>query len=90
MGDGKLQCLGSLAHLKDKFGQGHTITVQTYPDRKQDVFYLREVASAVTYLFKEAELVHTYQVSTPPGGEGTHGAGCWPPKAACGSFLSYA
>ncbi|KAK8775885.1 hypothetical protein V5799_030770 [Amblyomma americanum] len=61
LGEGRLQCLGSLAHLKEKFGKGYTITVKTYPDRKQDFFYHKEVAADVTKNFKEAELVHSYE-----------------------------
>ncbi|XP_077557888.1 ATP-binding cassette sub-family A member 17-like [Haemaphysalis longicornis] len=58
---GRLQCLGSLVHLKEKFGKGYTITVKTYPDKKQDVPYQKEVAEAVMKNFKEADLVHTYE-----------------------------
>ncbi|KAH9373739.1 hypothetical protein HPB48_016585 [Haemaphysalis longicornis] len=58
---GRLQCLGSLVHLKEKFGKGYTITVKTYPDKKQDVPYQKEVAEAVMRNFKEADLVHTYE-----------------------------
>ncbi|XP_072140638.1 phospholipid-transporting ATPase ABCA3-like [Dermacentor andersoni] len=59
MGEGRLQCLGSLAHLKEKFGKGYTISVKTYPDRKQDFGYQQEVAEAVCKAFPEAEMVHT-------------------------------
>ncbi|XP_077512882.1 ATP-binding cassette sub-family A member 7-like [Amblyomma americanum] len=61
LGGGKLQCLGSLAHLKDKFGKGYTITVKTYPDRKEDFDYQREVAQTVRKVFRQAELVHSYE-----------------------------
>ncbi|KAL1423936.1 hypothetical protein MTO96_020729 [Rhipicephalus appendiculatus] len=61
LGDGKLQCLGSMVHLKDKFGKGYTITVKTYPDRKQDIIYHQEVARAVLKIFPEAELVHSFE-----------------------------
>ncbi|XP_077497523.1 ATP-binding cassette sub-family A member 7-like [Amblyomma americanum] len=61
LGAGRLQCLGSLAHLKEKFGKGYTITVKTYPDRKQDFIYQKEVAADVAKNFKEAELVHSYE-----------------------------
>ncbi|XP_037498748.2 ATP-binding cassette sub-family A member 2-like [Rhipicephalus sanguineus] len=61
LGGGRLQCLGSLAHLKQKFGKGYTISVKTYPDRKQDLFYQRQVAEDVRKNFKEAELVHSYE-----------------------------
>ncbi|KAH6923178.1 hypothetical protein HPB50_024601 [Hyalomma asiaticum] len=59
MGEGKLQCLGSLTHLKEKFGKGYTISVKTYPDRKQDYGYQQEVADAVCKAFPEAEMVHS-------------------------------
>ncbi|KAH9368318.1 hypothetical protein HPB48_004510 [Haemaphysalis longicornis] len=62
LGGGRLQCLGSLAHLKEKFGQGYTITVKTYPDKKQDTYYLREVAQAVASQFPKADLVYHYEV----------------------------
>ncbi|KAH6921803.1 hypothetical protein HPB50_005002 [Hyalomma asiaticum] len=61
LGGGHLQCLGSLAHLKQKFGKGYTISVKTYPDRKQDVSYQRLVAADVRKNFKEVELVHSYE-----------------------------
>ncbi|KAL1469011.1 hypothetical protein MTO96_041096, partial [Rhipicephalus appendiculatus] len=47
MGEGRLQCLGSLTHLKEKFGKGYTISVKTYPDKKQDFAYQQEVAGEV-------------------------------------------
>ncbi|XP_065281110.2 phospholipid-transporting ATPase ABCA3-like isoform X2 [Dermacentor albipictus] len=59
MGEGRLQCLGSLAHLKEKFGKGYTISVKTYPDKKQDFGYQQDVAEAVCKAFPEAEMVHT-------------------------------
>ncbi|XP_054919817.2 ABC transporter A family member 7-like, partial [Dermacentor andersoni] len=61
MGDGRLQCLGSLARLKEKFGKGYTITVKTYPDRKEDYIYQEGIAFAVTDSFPTAELVRTYE-----------------------------
>ncbi|XP_065309368.2 phospholipid-transporting ATPase ABCA3-like isoform X2 [Dermacentor albipictus] len=61
LGEGKLQCLGSLAHLKEKFGKGYTILVKTLPDRKQDIMYQRDVSKAVTKSFSQAELVYTYE-----------------------------
>ncbi|KAK8761677.1 hypothetical protein V5799_027056 [Amblyomma americanum] len=61
LGEGRLQCLGSLHHLKGKFGKGYTITVKTYPDRKQDFTYQRDVAQAVRKSFREAQLVHSYE-----------------------------
>ncbi|KAH7963314.1 hypothetical protein HPB52_020539 [Rhipicephalus sanguineus] len=61
LGGGRLQCLGSLAHLKHKFGQGYTITVKTYPDRKQDFLYQRDVAREVSKNFQEVELMHSYE-----------------------------
>ncbi|KAH7932496.1 hypothetical protein HPB52_024493 [Rhipicephalus sanguineus] len=64
LGSGKLQCLGSLAHLKHKFGQGYTITVKTYPDRKQDFLYQRDVAREVSKNFQEVELMHSYEASS--------------------------
>ncbi|XP_075534995.1 uncharacterized protein LOC142570498 [Dermacentor variabilis] len=61
LGDGKLQCLGSLAHLKNKFGKGYTITVNTYPDRQLDFSYHQAIANAVRANFPEAELVYSYE-----------------------------
>lgn len=58
---GRLQCLGSLAHLKEKFGQGYTILVKTYPDRKQDAAYQHELANAITRVFPQADLIHTVE-----------------------------
>ncbi|XP_064476871.1 retinal-specific phospholipid-transporting ATPase ABCA4-like [Ornithodoros turicata] len=60
LGSGKLQCLGSLPHLKEKFGNGYTITVKTYPDRIQDLYYQQDVVQAVKGYFVKAELVHSY------------------------------
>ncbi|KAH8025264.1 hypothetical protein HPB51_005615 [Rhipicephalus microplus] len=62
LGEGKLQCLGSLSHLQRKFGKGYTIVVKTLPDRKLDVSYQRDVSMAVTETFDQAELVYTYEV----------------------------
>ncbi|XP_075534989.1 uncharacterized protein LOC142570492 [Dermacentor variabilis] len=82
LGDGKLQCLGSLAHLKNKFGKGYTITVKTYPDRQQDFSHHQDIANAVRANFPEAELVYSYEglSFTVPSGEcfgllGVNGAG---------------
>ncbi|XP_054932423.1 phospholipid-transporting ATPase ABCA3-like [Dermacentor andersoni] len=61
LGKGKLQCLGSVAHLKDKFGKGYTITVKTYPDKKEDILYHQDVAHAVLKNFRDAELVHSFE-----------------------------
>ncbi|KAL3184519.1 hypothetical protein MRX96_031807 [Rhipicephalus microplus] len=61
LGEGKLQCLGSLSHLQRKFGKGYTIVVKTLPDRKLDVSYQRDVSMAVTETFDQAELVYTYE-----------------------------
>ncbi|KAL3214651.1 hypothetical protein MRX96_051446 [Rhipicephalus microplus] len=61
MGEGRLQCLGSLTHLKEKFGKGYTIGVKTYPDKKQDFVYQKEVADAVCKTFPETEMVHSVQ-----------------------------
>nr|XP_037273142.1 ATP-binding cassette sub-family A member 3-like [Rhipicephalus microplus] len=61
MGEGRLQCLGSLTHLKEKFGKGYTIGVKTYPDKKQDFVYQKEVADAVCNTFPETEMVHSVQ-----------------------------
>ncbi|KAL1425910.1 hypothetical protein MTO96_018746 [Rhipicephalus appendiculatus] len=61
LGDGQLQCLGSLPQLKAKFGKGYTITVKTYPDRKNDEVYQRQVVYAVWGAFRGSELVHSYE-----------------------------
>ncbi|KAK8757457.1 hypothetical protein V5799_004908 [Amblyomma americanum] len=61
LGDGTLQCLGSLAQLKEKFGKGYTITVNIYPDHKDDKYYQRELSAAICSNFPLAELVHTYE-----------------------------
>ncbi|XP_049522545.1 LOW QUALITY PROTEIN: phospholipid-transporting ATPase ABCA3-like [Dermacentor silvarum] len=61
LGEGKLQCLGSLSHLKEKFGKGYTILVKTLSDRKQDLSYQRDVSRAVNKSFPQAELVYTYE-----------------------------
>lgn len=61
LGSGKLQCLGSVAHLKNKFGKGYTITVKTYPDKKEDILYHQDVAHAVLKNFRDAELVHSFE-----------------------------
>ncbi|KAH6922296.1 hypothetical protein HPB50_012323 [Hyalomma asiaticum] len=61
MDAGKLQCLGSLGQLKEKFGKGYTITVKTYPDKKQDFCYQDAVANDVCKAFREAEMVYSYE-----------------------------
>ncbi|KAL3212529.1 hypothetical protein MRX96_007945 [Rhipicephalus microplus] len=47
--------------LKAKFGKGYTITVKTYPDRKNDEAYQRQVVYAVWTAFPGSELVHSYE-----------------------------
>ncbi|KAH9371092.1 hypothetical protein HPB48_018539 [Haemaphysalis longicornis] len=59
--EGRLQCLGTLAHLKDKFGKGYTITIKTLPDRREDYDYQYQVIHGVCRLFPHAELVHNYE-----------------------------
>ncbi|XP_042145265.1 ATP-binding cassette sub-family A member 2 [Ixodes scapularis] len=61
LGSGRLQCLGSLPHLKQKFGKGVTITVKTYPDKKQDFVYQKDVVTAVKMNFPKAQLAHSYE-----------------------------
>ncbi|XP_065306442.2 phospholipid-transporting ATPase ABCA3-like isoform X1 [Dermacentor albipictus] len=61
MDAGKLQCLGTLSQLKEKFGKGYTITVKTYPDKKQDFSYQQGVVSDVCKVFPEAELASSYE-----------------------------
>ncbi|XP_077553247.1 retinal-specific phospholipid-transporting ATPase ABCA4-like [Haemaphysalis longicornis] len=61
LSDGQLQCIGSLANLKEKFGKGYTIIVKTYPYRKQDDDYLRDVAEAIVRAFRRAELMQIYE-----------------------------
>ncbi|XP_077524131.1 phospholipid-transporting ATPase ABCA3-like [Amblyomma americanum] len=61
LNEGRLQCLGTLMQLKEKFGKGYAITVKTFPDRKQDMLYQRDVARDVVKHFKQAELVYTYE-----------------------------
>nr|XP_050043690.2 uncharacterized protein LOC126540914 [Dermacentor andersoni] len=66
LGSGKLQCLGSVTHLKNKFGKGYTITMKMYPDRKEDILYHQDVAHAVLKNFRDAELVHSFEVKPVP------------------------
>ncbi|XP_037529093.2 phospholipid-transporting ATPase ABCA3-like [Rhipicephalus sanguineus] len=61
MDAGKLQCLGSLGQLKEKFGKGYTITIKTYPDKKLDFSYQQAVTSDVCKAFREAEVVYCYE-----------------------------
>ncbi|XP_037554448.1 phospholipid-transporting ATPase ABCA3-like [Dermacentor silvarum] len=61
MDAGKLQCLGTLAQLKDKFGKGYTIIVKTYPDKKEDFFYQQDVVSDVCKAFPGAEMAYSYE-----------------------------
>ncbi|XP_054925117.1 phospholipid-transporting ATPase ABCA3-like isoform X2 [Dermacentor andersoni] len=61
MDSGKLQCLGTLGQLKEKFGKGYTITVKTYPDKKQDFSYQQDVVSEVCKVFPEAEMAYSYE-----------------------------
>ncbi|KAH9371025.1 hypothetical protein HPB48_007795 [Haemaphysalis longicornis] len=63
MTKGRLMCLGSLAHLKEKFGKGCTITVKMLPDRAQDTAYQSQVINGVYRLFPKADMVHSYEVS---------------------------
>ncbi|KAH9371303.1 hypothetical protein HPB48_018287 [Haemaphysalis longicornis] len=61
MAEGRLHCLGTLAHLKRKFGKGYTITVKTLPDRRGDGLYQLQLVDAVCRRFRTAELVHAYE-----------------------------
>ncbi|XP_077552729.1 phospholipid-transporting ATPase ABCA3-like [Haemaphysalis longicornis] len=61
MGSGRLQCLGSLKKLKQKFGKGYTITIKTVPDRRGDVLYERDLQNAINVIFPDADLVNNYE-----------------------------
>ncbi|XP_075729725.1 ATP-binding cassette sub-family A member 2-like [Rhipicephalus microplus] len=61
MDAGKLQCLGSLGKLKEKFGKGYTLTIKTYPDKRLDYAYQQDVTHDVCKAFQEAEVVYCYE-----------------------------
>ncbi|KAL3194802.1 hypothetical protein MRX96_045927, partial [Rhipicephalus microplus] len=61
MDAGKLQCLGSLGKLKEKFGKGYTLTIKTYPDKRLDYSYQQDVTHDVCKAFQEAEVVYCYE-----------------------------
>ncbi|KAL1425829.1 hypothetical protein MTO96_018812 [Rhipicephalus appendiculatus] len=62
MDAGKLQCLGSLGKLKEKFGKGYTLTIKTYPDKRLDYSYQQDVTSDVCRAFKAAEGVLEFRM----------------------------
>ncbi|KAH9383084.1 hypothetical protein HPB48_023814 [Haemaphysalis longicornis] len=61
--DGELQCLGSLAHLQEKFAQGFTVTVKTHVEYKGDEEYRAKLLRAIRETFPDSKLQQSYEVS---------------------------
>lgn len=69
MVSGQFKCLGSIQHLRAKYGQGYTLTIKFRRERAEDVHY---VAAVKTYVKKQVpsaalkdfhEMVLNYHVS---------------------------
>ncbi|XP_065290109.1 phospholipid-transporting ATPase ABCA3-like isoform X3 [Dermacentor albipictus] len=71
---GRIECIGSVKELTDKYCRGTTITVYTFPDRKCDLEHQRFIVMDMTEHFPNATLVRCYEgrlefrLSTPSGG----------------------
>lgn len=50
---GRMECIGSAKHLREKHGRFLTISVHTFPDRKQDLDHLERIAYNVLELFPD-------------------------------------
>ncbi|XP_077548586.1 phospholipid-transporting ATPase ABCA3-like [Haemaphysalis longicornis] len=59
--DGELQCLGSLAHLQEKFAQGFTVTVKTHVEYKGDEEYRAKLLRAIRETFPDSKLQQSYE-----------------------------
>lgn len=60
---GRIECLGSLKQLRDRYARGFTITVYTFPDRKYDIDYQKLIAKQVITRFSRCTLVRSYNGS---------------------------
>ncbi|XP_049514374.1 retinal-specific phospholipid-transporting ATPase ABCA4-like [Dermacentor silvarum] len=58
---GRIECLGSLKDLSDKYCRGTTIVIYTYPDRKYDVDHQRFIAIEMIEHFPTCTLERCYE-----------------------------
>ncbi|KAK8788535.1 hypothetical protein V5799_021690 [Amblyomma americanum] len=72
---GRIECIGSVKELREKYCRGITITVYTFPDRKYDLDHQRVIAIDMMDNFPTCELVRCYEgllefhiPEPPPGG----------------------
>ncbi|XP_075527982.1 phospholipid-transporting ATPase ABCA3-like isoform X2 [Dermacentor variabilis] len=71
---GRIECIGSVKELTDKYCRGTTIAVYTFPDRKYDLEHQRFIVMDMLEHFPNATLVRCYEgllefrLSTPSGG----------------------
>ncbi|KAH9368583.1 hypothetical protein HPB48_009819 [Haemaphysalis longicornis] len=59
--DGHLQCIGTIDHLREKFGQGMTVKIQLSGPEKERVL---EVQPVMTALFPDSRLIYYHRVRT--------------------------
>ncbi|KAH6934559.1 hypothetical protein HPB50_025424 [Hyalomma asiaticum] len=58
MVDGQLQCVGTIEHLRDKFGQGMVMKIQLAASEKDRNI---EVQPVMTALFPDSRLIYCHQ-----------------------------
>ena len=61
MVNGQLQCLGSVQHLRNKFGQGFTILIKIKPDLAQQSAYLSDLQNHFKRVIPSAVLKDVHQ-----------------------------
>lgn len=57
---GRIECIGSLEHLRQTYGRGFTISVHTFPDRKLDLEYQKLIAIEIIESFPNSTLARCY------------------------------
>ncbi|KAK8788371.1 hypothetical protein V5799_021852, partial [Amblyomma americanum] len=69
---GRIECIGSVKELSDKYCHGTTITIYTFPDRKYDLQHQRLIVTETMDHFPTCALVRCYEgilefrISEPP------------------------
>ncbi|XP_049514354.1 retinal-specific phospholipid-transporting ATPase ABCA4 [Dermacentor silvarum] len=58
---GRIECIGSVKELTDKYCRGTTIAVYTFPDRKYDLEHQRFIVMDMMEHFPNAALVRCYE-----------------------------
>ncbi|KAH7952385.1 hypothetical protein HPB52_022185 [Rhipicephalus sanguineus] len=58
---GRIECIGSVRELTDKYCRGTTIAIYTFPDRKHDTEHQRFIVLDMIEHFPDATLVRCYE-----------------------------